>query len=384
MQIKSQPYSEFTVKLLIANFLCQLMVVGVHHFGGIINSLAATGHPLEDHQTANAVIGFMYVLAIGFGTVLFFVLAGYLFFNGYEKDGAWARKVKSRLFSIGLPYVVWNFLASPWFTALLIPLFALFMPSVGTPRSCSFNEVFIGQYPAFYPANGPLWFLRELLLMTLASPLIYRMLKSRLAIYWVGATLGAWMLAASFCYGGIENITQAMFGFSLGGYWKVSGRQLFGFSPRQAIGGSHNNSLRACKDGVRPCGKYRPCREMRCGMCSGSGPILNTGQDPLCTGSGHPRRSLIFHLPCALHRTIAHLRQSHINLQPLIRYTDYPCRIFNMGNNNYVCVRRVVDFAPHRAADTLLSDGRACQKPILSSSPNRRLSRCRTFPAAPL
>ena len=236
MQIKSQPYSEFTVKLLIANFLCQLMVVGVHHFGGIINSLAATGHPLEDHQTANAVIGFMYVLAIGFGTVLFFVLAGYLFFNGYEKDGAWARKVKSRLFSIGLPYVVWNFLASPWFTALLIPLFALFMPSVGTPRSCSFNEVFIGQYPAFYPANGPLWFLRELLLMTLASPLIYRMLKSRLAIYWVGATLGAWMLAASFCYGGIENITQAMFGFSLGGYWKVSGRQLFGFSPRQAIG----------------------------------------------------------------------------------------------------------------------------------------------------
>ena len=208
MQIKSQPYSEFTVKLLIANFLCQLMVVGVHHFGGIINSLAATGHPLEDHQTANAVIGFMYVLAIGFGTVLFFVLAGYLFFNGYEKDGAWARKVKSRLFSIGLPYVVWNFLASPWFTALLIPLFALFMPSVGTPRSCSFNEVFIGQYPAFYPANGPLWFLRELLLMTLASPLIYRMLKSRLAIYWVGATLGAWMLAASFCYGGIENITQ--------------------------------------------------------------------------------------------------------------------------------------------------------------------------------
>lgn len=223
--------SDFTVKILIASFFAQVMTVAVHHFGAIENDFSLAGYDISNLPVSRHLINYFFHMSIGFGTVAFFCIAGFLFFHEFEKEGSYARKVKSRLKTLGIPYLLWNFIASPWFTVILIPVFALFMPWIGSARETDLIEVFFGYAPGFYPANQPLWFLRELLLVCILSPLIWRIFRSR----WGGpvfliVSFIAWVISIHFFWGGLENITQAIFAFSLGGYWKKKEWSLFSFS----------------------------------------------------------------------------------------------------------------------------------------------------------
>lgn len=222
--------SDFTVKILIASFLAQIMTVAVHHFGAVSRDFAQIGHPLDDKPVTSWFVEYMYHLSIGFGTVVFFAIAGYLFFHGFNKEGAWKKKVGTRLRTLGIPYIIWNFIASPWFTAILIPVFALFMPWLGTARETSFIEVFMGNAPGFYPSNSPLWFVRELLIVSLLSPVLWRLINNRHGYVFLIVSFALWVVAAKYWWGGVENITQAVFAFSLGGYWACSSRSPFSFS----------------------------------------------------------------------------------------------------------------------------------------------------------
>lgn len=216
-----------TYKLLIASLIAQVLVVSSHHFGMMVIEI---GHP-----GAVRIASWIFRLVFGIGTVVFFVIAGYVFFNGFEKENAWLPKIKRRVRSLGVPYIIWNFIASPWFTAMFLPLFATIMPWLGDPRPVDFVDVFFGKAPSYFPGNAPLWFLRELFLVSLCSPLIWRLIRLRRGYLFVLACFVAWMAAFWSPWGWLECVAQAFFAFSLGGLWRIKGHSLFRFTPRAAL-----------------------------------------------------------------------------------------------------------------------------------------------------
>lgn len=103
------------------------------------------------------------------GTCWFFVFSGYLLFR-FLKEGefgmAWiSAKWKKRVRSLLVPYLIWNLLAV--LAMVLVNWLQKRDTSIGTPLFWFFTG----------PADFPLWFLRDLMILTLASPLLYLIFK---------------------------------------------------------------------------------------------------------------------------------------------------------------------------------------------------------------
>ena len=142
---------------------------------------------------------------------LFFVMSGYLFFwNTPDKpSGRWFRdKIQSRFFTLLIPYLIANIIA--W----LCYFFAIReVPSMvsGFLGDNWKNPLFV-----FWtgPINLSLWFIRELMVVVLLSPLIYLII--RYTGWWGVLALGAWWALGrygGFSYGGPE----PLFLFTAGG-----------------------------------------------------------------------------------------------------------------------------------------------------------------------
>ena len=115
----------------------------------------------------------------------FFVISGYLFSIGLEDDWSWPRwwgKVKKRLLTVLIPYLLWNLIF-----ALLINVYHFFPINnqfeIGwLPRWLESNDgvwgIFLGWgRDGYVPLNYPLWFMRDLIVMFLLSPLLFLLLR---------------------------------------------------------------------------------------------------------------------------------------------------------------------------------------------------------------
>ena len=107
---------------------------------------------------------------------LFFVMSGYLFFrNTPERPSVgWFRnKIQSRFFTLLIPYLIANIIA--W----LCYFFAI--REVPSMVSGFLGDKWKNPLFVFWtgPINLSLWFIRELILLVLLSPLIYFLLRYR-------------------------------------------------------------------------------------------------------------------------------------------------------------------------------------------------------------
>lgn len=103
----------------------------------------------------------------------FLIISGYLYFSNIKNKALsfdiWKKKVKKRLFSLVIPYIIWN---------IIYVLYSW----TRTNGNYNFNlyKIFIGELLAdkvLYPANGPLWFLRDLFIISALSPIIWYIIK---------------------------------------------------------------------------------------------------------------------------------------------------------------------------------------------------------------
>lgn len=139
----------------------------------------------------------------------FFFVSGYFFFNGFDDRWdwqLWLKKLKARFKSLFIPYVIWNVLAALYF---IIPMFVgknragfsglpAWLSVHGGPLGfLCFDPVFHG------PINMPLWFLRDLMVMCIISPLFYGAIKM----------MRKWGIVLIFCFL-ISNICSGYTGFS--------------------------------------------------------------------------------------------------------------------------------------------------------------------------
>ena len=113
------------------------------------------------------------------GTCWFFVFSGYFFLRYLKEEEfglQWvAAKWKKRIWTLLIPYLTWNLLSV---VANIVKNSAFSLLHIGETPANWITEL---GTPLFWfftgPADFPLWFLRDLILMSLVAPLLYLIFK---------------------------------------------------------------------------------------------------------------------------------------------------------------------------------------------------------------
>ena len=100
----------------------------------------------------------------------FFVMSGYLFFANVTEWNAktYFGKLRRRVKTLLIPYIVWNLLMAIKLRTFSLNIFWAFWTEAGKQIDWLGHEQLMTA-----PANMPLWFLRDLMVMALFSPIIY-------------------------------------------------------------------------------------------------------------------------------------------------------------------------------------------------------------------
>ena len=100
----------------------------------------------------------------------FFVMSGYLFFADVTTWDmqTYGRKIKRRAKTLLLPYLLWNALMALKVKTFSLNLFWVYWHEAGRQTDWLGNEQLLTA-----PADMPLWFLRDLMVVSLLTPIIY-------------------------------------------------------------------------------------------------------------------------------------------------------------------------------------------------------------------
>ena len=129
---------------------------------------------------------------------LFFLISGYLYFKGSESHFGWHEYVgknKKRVRTLFVPYILWNI-----FTLFLFWCVQTIMPNMTSGKHFLIADYTINDWVmAFwnagegFPINGPMWFIRDFIVLSLLSIVIYPFIKNKL--------IGLFILILFFAFG---------------------------------------------------------------------------------------------------------------------------------------------------------------------------------------
>lgn len=156
---------------------------------------------------------------------LFFFISGFLFYRKIDiyNKGVYFTKLKKRVRTLLIPYVFWN----------LIVIFIQYLTQKYLSGLTSGNNLLITDYTcwnwikAFWngnivgyntPINYPLWFIRDLMVMVIASPIIYWLIRY-LKLYGISLLGILWFFNIWIDIPGISIIS--LFFFSYGAYYSI-------------------------------------------------------------------------------------------------------------------------------------------------------------------
>ena len=210
----------------IVRFPLAVMVVCIHTY--FIESLNLQGTEITMEGWVAPVVISLFSISLSHVAVpMFFVISGYLYFLNINNLGwdTYLSKTKKRLFTILVPYLSWNIIALMISPSLLSGL-SLYHVLIG----------FWGQGEGLFPWNGPLWFLRDLMIVQLLTPLIYITIKK--INYWFVSLLllllilGVLPTVTSFGFS-----TESLVYFSIGAYLGIFHKEFYSelYSKRKVI-----------------------------------------------------------------------------------------------------------------------------------------------------
>jgi len=160
----------------------------------------------------------------------FFLISGYLFFNKFSIAN-WPDKMWRRVKRLSVPYLIWNVSFVMFYLCM-----ARVFPRLAVRVSCYRLDTWAGALSKIVsltvaPIDGPLWFLRVLLILAVVSPILFfvmRLCKGAIALLlcalWIGAEsyLG---LARTL---GLTAPSYAIMCFVLGGVLALNAKDLLG------------------------------------------------------------------------------------------------------------------------------------------------------------
>lgn len=220
----------------VIDFLRFPMIVSIvllHAFLGSIKGLEIPDTGLTMYHTISF---FISRILVAVAVPLYFFISGYLFFYRTSFSiSAYKKKLESRIMSLLVPYIFWNLvvLVAHWGVTLLLSIEMM----SGTYKLVK-NYTLLDYLRSFWningtmPINGVLWFIRDLMVMIVCSPLVY------LAIRYLG-WYALLILGCIWIIGYTPAIPQmtAIFFFTLGAWFSINNRNfVVDFKPFFPIG----------------------------------------------------------------------------------------------------------------------------------------------------
>lgn len=224
----------------LLRFPLAVVIVVIHVFSFVEGSTDITeqsGHRLF--------VGFCYFIH-GFlksqSVPIYFFISGYVFFLGIEltKD-TYIRKLKNRVKSLLIPYLIWNTLAVVRLAIICVPFL---QEAVGGVKNFNFSwSGLLSSYWIYdgslvveannavydnlldFPIDAPLWFVRDLMVVVLFTPLIWWVLRR--TKYYAVVLLGClWFVTGYFRVGYLNNVAMSFFFFSYGAYMSINRKDM--------------------------------------------------------------------------------------------------------------------------------------------------------------
>lgn len=167
---------------------------------------------------------------------LFFIFSGFFFFQSGLSWDAYKSKMKKRAKTLFVPYILWNLIALSYYLLCALPVFRSLFPishvqgwSIQRFLYCFWDidksllgEGVVKAVSWMNPVNQPLWYVRDLIIVMVLSPIIHWVLK-RFGWYAV-AILGAlWLFLVRLPLGHTCYLLAAFFFFAWGGCYAIKG-----------------------------------------------------------------------------------------------------------------------------------------------------------------
>lgn len=192
-----------------------------------------------------------YYISVLFSEVLalicvptFFVVSGYLFFYRTDFDSkVYVQKLKKRFRTLMIPYLLWNLIALLVKVTKMLPIFSSVFHNMGNIEfkfslirlfntffyDDGSNGMFVDHFQIIHvtsplPINGPMWYVRDLMVIILLTPLIYWLLKT--LKYWFIFALAIYLyifghlLLPEGSY--LSIVIDYLFFFSWGAYYSIN------------------------------------------------------------------------------------------------------------------------------------------------------------------
>lgn len=144
-----------------------ILVMFAHSYSGVRAEYTLLGDGWETYEVQKLVVS-QTLVKVAMPT--FFVISGYLFFANIKTwDAAtYWRKIRRRVKTLLIPYLLWNLLMAVKLKTFSLNVFWTYSHHAGSQTDWLGNEQLMTA-----PANMPLWFLRDLMVVTLLTPIIY-------------------------------------------------------------------------------------------------------------------------------------------------------------------------------------------------------------------
>lgn len=168
---------------------------------------------------------------------LFFLISGFLFFYKTENFSfkVYLKKLKGRFRSLFIPYIFWN---------VVVLLFFFLAQTFLSGSLMSGRNKLVTDYSLMdwiwsfldtshinphvkktLPVNSPFWFIRDLMVVVLTSPLLYFLIK-KLKVYAVILLGIVWVINPYFYQPGLS--TVSFFFFAAGAYFSINKKNFVG------------------------------------------------------------------------------------------------------------------------------------------------------------
>lgn len=188
-------------------------------------------------------------VSVGLGQIAvpgFFLLSSYLFFRNFSWDKL-PRKWKSRVFSVLVPYVVWNVI---YYLGYMAASRFLAMQSVVGRDVIPFSVQEMWRAVSQYAYAPIFWYLYQLIFLIIVSPVVYALVKNRaVGLFWIVGLVFAVHLHLDMRHPN----TDALLYYSVAAYFAVHRRGLVERSmaeEERADRNSHSNKNMEDSDDV--------------------------------------------------------------------------------------------------------------------------------------
>jgi len=189
-----------------------VLVTFAHSYGRVEDSFALLA---SDWNT----YGFLKLLVsqtlVKVAMPVFFIMSGYLFFANVDKwdVATYKKKILRRVKTLLIPYLIWNLLMAIKLKTFSMSMLWSYWNPAGTQIDWFGHEQLMTA-----PANMPLWFLRDLMVVSLLTPIIYILVRK--FGYWLMAVLTVLYLSGVCAF--IPGLSAyAVFFFTLGAFFSI-------------------------------------------------------------------------------------------------------------------------------------------------------------------